>query len=66
MFFERTSGSHIGETGKHLLHNVAVPHVLADVRLSLLLEGWDVVLDSASKEKKDQTKSGPVTLSASR
>ena len=33
-----------GETGKHLVHDIAVLQVGADVCLSLLFEGWYVVL----------------------
>ena len=40
----RTSGSQRGETGKHLVHDITVRHVVVDVCFGLLLEGWYIVL----------------------
>ena len=43
-YFERESNSQIGETGKHLIHDVAVCQAVVDMCSGLLLEGWYVVL----------------------
>ena len=39
----------IGETGKYLFQDVAVFQIVADVRLSMLFEGWDIILKSMSE-----------------
>ena len=62
-YFERESNSQIGETGKHLIHDVAVYQIVVDVCFGLLLEGWYVILRLMSH--KAPSTSRLVTMSAS-
>jgi len=48
-WLERGDGSRKGEIGKYIVHNAAVRQVVMDVRFSLLLEGWYIVLKTISQ-----------------
>jgi hypothetical protein len=44
LWIVRVSNSQKGETGKHLIHDITVCHVVVDVCFSLLFEDWYIVL----------------------
>jgi len=48
-WFERGDDLRRGESGEYLGHNIVVSQVGIDVRFSLLLEGWYIVLKMMSQ-----------------
>jgi len=49
MWLERGDDLRRGESGKYLVRDIAVGQVVIDVRFSLLLEGWYIVLKMMSQ-----------------